>query len=143
VCRKNSIRSSCRDLLAAIDSGARAEVSTEIPAGLDNPDQPVTSIEFVLDGGKVVKLSLPVNDIPEIMKKFGPPTHESVLPSHNAAGAKWEDHLSVWDASGVYITLYQDNNPVVEDHRPLLVMESTEEHARESDGSHVENVAAQ
>lgn len=143
VCRNNPIRSSCQALLAAVDSGARAEVSTETARDLDNPDRPVTSIEFVLDGGKVVKVSLPVDDLAEIAKKFGAPTHETVVPAQNASGAKWENHLSVWETPGVYVTLYQDNNPSVEDHRPLLVMESTEEHAREDAASQARDMGPQ
>jgi hypothetical protein len=143
VCRHDSIRSSCQDLLAAVDSGGRAEVSTETSRDLDNPDRPVISIEFVLDKGKVVKVSLPVDDIGAITKKFGSPTRESVIPSQNAAGAKWEDRLTIWESPGVYVTLYQDNNPSAQDHRPLLVMESTEEHAREETQAHVQNVASQ
>jgi hypothetical protein len=143
VCRRNSIRSSCQGLLAAIDSGARTEVSTETSRDLDNPDRPIVSIEFVLDKGKVVKLSFPVDDVAEISKKFGPPTHESTIPSQNPSGTKWEDHLTVWEKSGVYVSLYQDNNPAAQDHRPLLVMESAEEHAREDTASHAQNVASQ
>jgi hypothetical protein len=143
VCRQNPIRSSCQSLLAAVDSGGRTEISTSVARDLDNPDQPESSMEFVLDGGKVVKLSMPVNDLSEILKKFGRPSRESVVPSQNASGAKWENHLSVWDVSGIYVSLYQDNNPAIEDHRPLLVMESPEEHVREDSGSHVQNVSSQ
>lgn len=143
VCRKNPIRSSCQDLLAAVDSGARTEISTAVPLDLDNPDQPPSSMEFVLAGGKLVKVSMPVNDVSEILKRFGRPSHESVVPSQNASGAKWENHLSVWEAPGIYVTLYQDNNPSLEDHRPLLVMESLEEHTREDAGAHTQTVASQ
>jgi hypothetical protein len=143
VCRRYSARSSCRELLAAIDDGARAEISTSIPATLDNPDPPATSLEFVLDGGKVVKVSLPVDDVPQTLKKFGPPTHETDVPGQNASGAKWQNHLSVWDASGIHVTLYQDNNPSLDDHRPLLVVESAGEHAREDAASQAQNVAPQ
>jgi hypothetical protein len=143
VCRHNSIRSSCQGLLAAVDSGGRAEVSTETSRDLDNPDRPVVSIEFVLDKGKVVKLSFPVDDVSAIAKKFGPPNHETVIPSQNASGAKWEDHLIVWDSPGVYATLYQDNNPSGQDHRPLFVMESAEEHARDDAASHAQSVPSQ
>ena len=143
VCRHNSIRASCQGLLAAVDSGGRTEVSTETSRDLDNPDKPVISIEFVLDKGKVVKVTLPVDDVAEIAKKFGPPTRESAIPSQNASGAKWEDRLTIWESPGVYVTLYQDNNPTARDHRPLLVIESTEEHAREETAAHVQNVATQ
>jgi len=143
VCRHNSIRSSCQGLLAAVDSGGRAEVSTETSRDLDNPDRPIISIEFVLDKGKVVKVTLPVDDVAEITKKFGPPNRENVIPSQNAAGTKWEDRLTVWDTPGVYVTLYQDNNPSLQDHRPLFVMESTEEHARDDAASHAQSVVSQ
>jgi hypothetical protein len=143
VCRHNSIRSSCQGLLAAVDSGGRAEVSTETSRSLDNPDRPVISIEFVLDKGKVVKVTLPVDDIAQVTKQFGAPTRENLIPSQNTAGTKWEDRLTVWDTPGVYVTLYQDNNPSAQDHRPLLVMESSEEHAREETAAHVQNVATQ
>jgi hypothetical protein len=143
VCRRNSIRSSCQGLLAAVDGGGRAEVSTETSRDLDNPDRPVVSIEFVLDKGKVVKVSIPVDNVGEIAKKFGPPTHESIIPSRNASGTTWENHLTVWESPSVYATLYQDNNPSVQDHRPLLVMESLEEHAREDTAARVQNVATQ
>lgn len=143
VCRHNSIRASCQSLLAAVDNGGRAEVSTETSRDLDNPDKPVVSIEFVLDKGKVVKVTFPVDDVADIAKKFGAPTRESAIPSQNASGAKWEDHLTVWATADVYVTLYQDNNPAAQDHRPLLVMESTEEHAREESAAHIQNVSTQ
>jgi hypothetical protein len=142
VCRHNPSRSLCKSLLDAVENGGRTSVSTTIVAGLDNPDLPTTSMEFILDGGKVVKISLPVNDVPELLKKLGPASHESVIPSMNASGAKWENHLSVWGTTGVYITLYQDNNPSVEDHRPLLEIETAEEHVREDVAARPQTVAS-
>jgi hypothetical protein len=142
VCRHNPSRSLCKSLLEAVDNGARTEVSTSIVGGLDNPDLPTTSMEFILDGGKVVKISLPVNDVPELLKKLGPASRESIIPSTNASGAKWENHLAAWGTPGVYITLYQDNNPSVEDHRPLLEIETAEEHVREDVAARPQTVAS-
>jgi hypothetical protein len=143
VCRNNPSRALCKSLLDAVENGARTEVSTAITAGLDNPDLPTTSMEFVLDGGKVVKITLPVNDLPELLKKLGPSSQESVIPSTNTTGAKWENHLSVWGTTGVYITLFQDNNPSVVDHRPLLEIETAEEHVREDAAARPQTVSAQ
>src|SRR5580704_2044549 len=49
VCRHNPSRSLCKSLLDAVENGGRTEVSTTIVGGLDNPDLPTTSMEFVLD----------------------------------------------------------------------------------------------
>jgi hypothetical protein len=49
----------------------------------------------------------------------------------NAMGAKWEDHLCVWDAPALYVSLHEDNNPASQNHHFALVMESRTEHDRE------------
>jgi hypothetical protein len=51
-----------------------------------------------------------------------------MLSSQNGAGAKWINWLHIWDTPGIYISLYQDNNPSLQDHRLLLIVESHAEH---------------
>ena len=125
VCKQRPSRRSCDQLNNALKTGGRAELSTS------------DSMNFVLDGGKLVKLALLV-DKPmdearsDLAQKFGPETKASVLPSQNGAGAKWENRTYIWDLPSVYITLYQDNNPSLQDRRPLLTAESHAEHVLEN-----------
>jgi hypothetical protein len=56
---------------------------------------------------------------------------KSVLSSHDSSGAKWDNQLYTWDTPTVYLTLYQNNNPSLQDRRLLLVMESRPEHLLE------------
>jgi hypothetical protein len=125
VCRQRSERRRCVELIAALDRGQRAEVST---AG---------SANFVLDAGKLVKLTILVDDSFEnisnsLTQKFGAVSKKTALPSHDSSGKKWENQLNVWDTAVIYVTLYQDNNPVLQDRRPLLVVESHAEHLLEN-----------
>ena len=124
VCRQRSERRRCSDLIAALDRGQRAEVST---AG---------SANFVLDAGRLVKFTVlvdgelqPVSD--GLTKKFGPLSKVAALPVHDSSGAKWSNQLYTWDTSSVYVTLYQDNNPSLKDRRLLLIVESHAEHLLE------------
>ena len=128
VCRARPARHSCDRLIAALDRGDRAEISTS------------GAINFVLDGGKLVKLTMLVDKpfdaaTSDLSQKFGPQTSASVLASQNALGAKWNNQLHVWDTPSIYITLYQDNNPSLADHRLLLIAESHAEHLLENMGS--------
>lgn len=121
VCRQRTSRRSCERLLSALNAGGRAEMST------------TGSVNFVLDGGKLVKLTMLVDkpmDVAtsELIQKFGSQTSVSLLPSQNGTGTKWNNLLHAWDLPGVYITLYQDNNPSIPDHRLLLMAESRAEH---------------
>jgi hypothetical protein len=61
-------------------------------------------------------------------KKFGALPKKTTLPSHNTSGTKWDNQLYTWDTPTIYATLYQDNNPLLQDHRPLLIVESHAEH---------------
>lgn len=131
VCRQHPTASFCERLLAAIERGERAEISASVRPDLDHPDAASDTINFVLDGKKLVKLTMLVTDISDVGKILGPPSSESVTPSHNSSGENWVNRLTVWDAADVYATLYQDNNPLLQDRRPVFVIESREEHARE------------
>jgi hypothetical protein len=123
VCEQHPGNPTCDRLLAAVKSGQRAEVSTS------------SWMNFVLDGGKLVKLTTLVNEgsdaKADLTKKFGPRSSETAFPMQNALGASWEDHLSVWETPAVYVTLREDNNPASQNHHFVLVVESRAEHARE------------
>ncbi|MGH9692217.1 MAG: hypothetical protein ACRD4C_14260 [Candidatus Acidiferrales bacterium] len=124
VCRQRPARRTCDRLIAAIDRGQRAEVSNS------------ASVNFVVDGGRLVKLTMLVDgdfdDVAaDLTKKFGARSSEINLPSQNEMGAKWQNHLVVWDTPNVYVTLYKDNNPSLQDQRAVLIAESQAEHLAE------------
>jgi hypothetical protein len=129
VCDQHPTEIQCVHLLDAVEKGHRAEISTAVPADLDHPDSSDT-YNFVIDGGKLVKIALSVNDVAEVLKTYGKPTTDTVTPHEGASGAKWENRRCVWDTPAGFITLDTDNNPRLQDRRPLLVLESREEHAR-------------
>ena len=114
----------CDRLLAAVTKGLRAEFSTP------------NWTHFVLDGGKLVKMTILVNGTADaaradLTRKFGSQSSEAAFPMRNAMGAGWEDHLSVWDTPTVYVGLREDNNPASQNHHLVLVVESRAEHQRE------------
>jgi hypothetical protein len=124
VCRQHPARHSCDRLLAALKAEGRAEIST------------TNAFNFVLDGGKLVKLTMLVDKpldqaIADLTQKFGRETKAATLPAQNGAGAKWSNTLCVWDTPSVYLSLYFDNNPALDDHRLLLIAESHAEHVLE------------
>src|SRR5579872_3172509 len=128
VCRQRAERHRCVELIAAIDRGQRAEVST------------ARSANYVLDAGKLVKFTMLVEDNFEsssdaLSKRFAALPTKSSMASHNSSGAAWENHLYTWDTPSVYATLYQDNNPLLQDHRPLLIVESHAEHLLDNAGA--------
>jgi hypothetical protein len=107
----------CAGLLAAFDRGQRAEISNS------------SAMEFVLDGGKLVRLTAFVDGAAtaaaaEFAKQFGSPSRETAIPSRDNMGAKWKNHLFVWDTADASVTLYEDNDPSLQDRRPLLILES-------------------
>jgi hypothetical protein len=121
VCRQRPDRHSCDQLAGALDRGERAELST------------TGSMNFVLDGGKLVKLTMLVDDsfagaAATLAAKFGSPSKDPVIPTQNGAGAKWQNRQYIWNLPSIYITLYEDNNPSQKDRRPLLVVKSLAEH---------------
>jgi hypothetical protein len=124
VCEQHPGKPNCDRLLAAVKRGQRVEVSTS------------SWTNFVLDGGKLVKLTTLVNESPDavendLSRKFGPRSTDIAFPMQNAMGASWEDHLSVWDTSAVYASLHEDNNPASQNHHFVLVVESRAEHTRD------------
>jgi hypothetical protein len=129
VCDQHPNEIQCVHLLDAVEKGKRAEISTAVPADLDHADSSDT-YNFVIDGGKLVKITLSVNDVAEVMTTYGKPTTDTVTQHEGASGAKWENRRCVWDTPAGFITLDADNNPRLQDPRPLLVLESREEHAR-------------
>ncbi|MGB8543607.1 MAG: hypothetical protein WCD49_18410 [Candidatus Acidiferrales bacterium] len=129
VCYQHPNEIQCVHLLGAVEKGQRAEISTAVPADLDHPDSSDT-YNFVLDGGKLVKITMSVSDVAEVMKTYGKPASDIVTPHQNDSGAKWENRECMWDTPAGFVTLDADNNPRLQDHRPLLVLESREEHAR-------------
>lgn len=106
LCRQHPTDSLCERLIGAIERGERAEISALTSPGLDDPDAPRDTINFVLDGKKLVKLTMSVKDAADAAKIFGPSSRESALPAGNRAGEKWVNHLTVWEAPDVYATLY-------------------------------------
>jgi hypothetical protein len=132
VCHQNPNRPACGRLLDAIEYGKRAEVSTTVAADLDHPEGDRDTTNFVLDGGKLVKISMLVNDAPEELKSLGRPSTEKSIPAQNSSGAKWENHLTIWQSPDLYVELYQDNNPSLTDHRFLLTIETPAEHTRDN-----------
>jgi len=131
VCRQNPNRPACGRLLDAIEYGKRADISTTVPANPDNPEGDRETTNFILDGGKLVKISMLANAPPEELKSLGRPTSEKSIPAHDASGAKWENHLTIWDTPTLYVSLYLDNNPSLQDHRFTLTIEAPTEHTRE------------
>jgi hypothetical protein len=132
VCRENPGRSACAHLLAAVDRAQRAEVSTSAPADFDHPEGDRDTTDFVLDGGKLVKITKLVNEAPEELKALGRPSSEKSVPAQNSAGAKWENRVTIWETTSLYVSLSQDNNPSLHDHRFLVVFETPAEHLREN-----------
>ena len=130
VCRHHN-GSLCDRLLAAVDDGERTEISTLAMLDWAHPDAPKETMDFVLDGKKLVKITMVVNAASEAMQLFGHPSSEIVTPSENRSGAKWENHLSLWERPDIYVSLFEDNNPSLQDRRPVLIVESRAEHARE------------
>jgi hypothetical protein len=121
VCRQRTERRRCLELIAAVDRGQRTEVST------------TSGGNFVLDAGQLVKLTVLVTDSFEsaadsVSARFNAAPRKSSLPVHDASGNTWQNVLYTWDTPHVYATLYQDNNPVLQDRRPLLIVESRAEH---------------
>jgi hypothetical protein len=116
VCRQRPSRHSCERLVGALDRGERAEVSND-------------SVNFVLDAGRLVKLTMLLDDgfdaaVGGLTTKFGSPSRTLALNSQSKAGEKWQNRQFVWDTPNIYVRLYQDNNPGLPDHRLLLVVES-------------------
>ena len=132
VCNQNPNRPACGRLLDAIEYGKRADISTTVPANPDNPEGDRETTNFILDGGKLVKISMVANAPPEELKSLGRPTSEKSIPAHDTSGAKWENHLTIWDTPTLYVSLYLDNNPAIQDHRLTLTIEAPTEHAREN-----------
>jgi hypothetical protein len=131
VCRQHSTGFFCKQFLAAIERGERAQISVSVASDLDHPDSSNDTINFVLDGKKLVKLAMLLTDVTEVSKTLGRPSRESAIPSHNNSGENWVNHLTIWETPDVCATLYQDNNPILQDPRPVFVLESREEYARE------------
>jgi hypothetical protein len=128
VCEQHPDQTMCVHLFAAVEKGQRAEISTAVPADLDHPETSNDTRNFVLDGGQLVKITLSVNDVAEVMNTFGKPASDIVTQHHDDSGARWENRLCVWEMPSGYVTMDADNNPRLQDHRPLLVLESRAEH---------------
>lgn len=143
VCQQHPTQSSCQKLFAAVELGQRAEITTLVPVDTENPDAPRDALNFVLEGKKLVKMTMLVSDVADIMKTLGRPSSESAVPTQNSEGVKWENHLTVWQTTDIYASLYQDNNPSLQDKRPVLTVESPAEHAREDANSAKSSTAHQ
>ncbi len=125
VCHQRPERRSCDPVNAALHANGRVEIST------------TGSVNFVLDGGKLVKITMlvdrPMDDATfDLTQKIGVQAKATLLPSQNNTGDKWNNQLHTWDTPTAYVTLYQDNNPGMQDHRLLLMAESRAEHLLEN-----------
>ena len=123
-CQQHAHQAACEQLLGGVNRGQRARISTS------------NWTSFVIDGDKLVKLQTLVHGSSDVAKadlsaKFGAQSSETAFPMQNAMGARWADHLSVWDTPAVYAGLREDNNPASQNHHLVLVVESREEHAHE------------
>jgi hypothetical protein len=117
VCRQHLDQTDCARLLAALDGGQRTEISTSGPT------------TFILDGGKLVRLTMLVDGVADavtadLTQKFGSQSRKTTILGQNIYGAKWENYLFAWDTPDAYVTLYEDNDPLLRDRRPLLMVES-------------------
>lgn len=124
LCRQHPDQPGCARLLTAIDHGQRAEISTS------------GSRDFVLDGGKVVRLTMLVDGVADaaavdLTKKFDAQPRKIAILGQSDSGAKWENYLFAWDTPDAYVTLYEDNSPSLQDRRPLLIVESRTSHGQE------------
>jgi hypothetical protein len=116
-CRQSAEEPSCAQLLAALDGRERAEVSTG------------DSMAFLLEEGKLVRITMPADravdaEVTELTKQIGHRPRQIAIAGQSVQGAKWHNSLFVWDAADATVTLYQDNDPSLQDRRPLLVIEA-------------------
>jgi hypothetical protein len=122
-CRREPLSPRCDRVLGAFERGQRAEITTS------------DSTDFVFDQGRLIKLAKLVDGTPEVFagdltKTLGPRASEIDIQKQDQSGAKWNDNLSMWAAPDAYILLFEDNNPNLGARRPVLVVESPAEHAR-------------
>ena len=116
-CRQQPDETGCDQLLAVLDGGQRGEISTS------------GAMTFVFDEGKLVRLTMPMDGgadaaIASLTKKFGPPSRKVTVTGQNLQGAQWENYLFGWDTADCGLTLYQDNDPSLQERRLVLVAES-------------------
>jgi hypothetical protein len=116
-CRQHPDEAICARLLAALDDGQRAEISTSSPTA------------FTFDQGKLVRLTMSLDGAAnaataELSKQFGPQQRKTTISAQNIQGAKWENHLFAWETPDARVTLYEDNDPSLQGRRLLLVVES-------------------
>jgi hypothetical protein len=109
----------CASLLSALDRGERAEIST---AG---------SMHFLFDQGQLIRVTMLLDGAADaaaadLTSQFGAPSRHNEIAGQNELGSNWTNHLFTWETSAVSFTLYEDNNPLLQDRRPLLVVESRE-----------------
>jgi len=116
-CQQGSQEPFCAQLLAALEGRERAEISKG------------DSTAFLLEGGKLIRLTMPIDqaadaEVAELTKEVGHRPRQTAIAGQNIQGAKWVNSLFVWDTPEATVTLYQDNDPSLRDHRPLLVIEA-------------------
>jgi hypothetical protein len=134
-CRQHPDGANCAGLLAALDGGQRAEISTS------------GRTTFTFDAGKLVRLTMPVDDAAdaatlELTKQFGPQSRNITIPGQNILGAKWENHVFLWDTPEANVTLYEDNDPSLSRPRLLLVVESRSQAQAKADTVSVKQLGA-
>lgn len=114
LCRQHPDRAKCPRLLTALARGQRTQISTS------------GSKDFILDGRKLVSLTMFVGGAAaiDLTKKFGSPSRQTIIVGQDTYGARWENHLYGWETHDADITLYQDNDPMLQDRRSMLIVES-------------------
>src|SRR5580700_9986491 len=73
VCDQHPDQATCVKLFGAVAKGQRAAVSTTAGSHPDERSAFRDTYNFVLDGGKLVKITVAVNDAAEVMKTYGRP----------------------------------------------------------------------
>ena len=116
-CRQHPDETACARLLAALDAGQRAEITEAGPR------------TFTLDGGKLVRVTMQLDALADaatadLTNEFGPQSRKTTIPAQNIEGAKWQNHVLAWDTPEASVALYEDNDPSLQSHRLLLVVES-------------------
>jgi len=134
----NGFHQTCDGLLSAVDSGARADISTSYADYAGDPKLAFlqNSAAWTFDHGKLIRLNMLVRDTYEgatldLTQKFGPRSSEDSAPYHNGFGATWQNRTGIWETPELHITLYDDENPAASNREPLLTIETRSEHERE------------
>ena len=73
----------------------RTPEDLQLRFGSHQLDTAKETIDFILDGRMLVRITMLTNSASEARQLLGHPSSEMVIPSGNSSGAKWGTHLSV------------------------------------------------